>query len=76
MRWSIMAAVLALRLLVIATLGPAYGLLGVSVAWSASTVVLAFALILACRLVRLDPSLGTALAQRPSTVIGVWGNEP
>src|SRR5262245_7598958 len=59
----IVATALVIRFLLIAVLGPTFGLMGAALAWSISTVVMAAALIVACRrLVGIDPSLGFALA--------------
>ena len=58
----IMAAVLFVRIVLIAVLGPSFGLMGAVVAWSISAVIMTLALIIACRrLVGLDPSLGFTL---------------
>jgi O-antigen/teichoic acid export membrane protein len=62
----IMAAVLFVRIALIAALGPSFGLMGAVVAWSISAVILMLALIIACRrLVGLDPSLGFTLWPTP-----------
>jgi O-antigen/teichoic acid export membrane protein len=62
----IMAAVLFVRIALIAALGPSFGLMGAVVAWSISAVILTLALIIACRrLVGLDPSLGFTLWPPP-----------
>jgi O-antigen/teichoic acid export membrane protein len=62
----IMAAVLFVRIALIAALGPSFGLMGAVVAWSISAVILTLALIIACRrLVGLDPSLGFTLWPTP-----------
>jgi O-antigen/teichoic acid export membrane protein len=58
----IMAAVLFVRIVLIAVLGPSFGLMGAVVAWSISAVIMTLALIIACRrLVGVDPSLGFTL---------------
>ena len=73
----IMGAGLALRFLLFATLGPAYGLLGVALARSVSAVAIGLALTIACRrLVGLDPSAGATLAKWPSTIVRLGGSEP
>jgi O-antigen/teichoic acid export membrane protein len=66
----IMGAVLLIRVVLIAILGPTFGLMGAVIGWSISTVIMALALIIACRrLVGLDPSLSFALWHvRPSLV--------
>jgi len=73
----IMGAGLALRFLLFAILGPAYGLMGAAVAWSVSAVVIALALTIACRrLVGVDPSPGATLAKWPSTILGLGASKP
>jgi O-antigen/teichoic acid export membrane protein len=73
----IMGAGLALRFLLFATLGPAYGLLGAALAWSVSAIAMALALTIASRrLVGLDPSPGAALAHWPSPSVRLEGSEP
>jgi O-antigen/teichoic acid export membrane protein len=60
----IMGSTLVIRFLLIAILGPMFGLMGAVVAWSISTIVMAALLIITCRrLVDLDPSLGSALGR-------------
>ena len=60
-------SVLFVRIVLIAVLGPSFGLMGAVVAWSISAVIMTLALIIACRrLVGLDPSLGFTL----------WRTEP
>jgi O-antigen/teichoic acid export membrane protein len=55
---------LALRLLLIALLGPSYGLVGAAIAWSISSITMTVALVIACRrLVGLDPSQVSVFAQ-------------
>jgi len=74
---AIMGAGLALRFLLFAVLGPAYGLLGAALAWSISAVAMALALTIACRrLVGLDPSPGATLAQWRSATVRLGGSEP
>jgi O-antigen/teichoic acid export membrane protein len=54
----IMALTLFIRFALMAMLGPAFGLMGIVIAWSLSAVFLSAALTIASRrLVRLDPSL-------------------
>jgi len=73
----IMGAGLALRFLLFATLGPAYGLPGAAAAWSISAVAMALALVVACRrLVGLDPSTGGILARWPAARVRLEGSEP
>jgi O-antigen/teichoic acid export membrane protein len=58
----IMGCTLLIRFVLIAILGPVFGLMGAVVAWSLSAVFMAVALIVSCRrLVGLDPSLSFAL---------------
>ena len=60
----IMGSTLVIRFVLIAILGPMFGLMGAVVAWSISTIVMAALLIITCRrLVDLDPSLGSALGR-------------
>ena len=73
----IMGAGLALRFVLFATLGPAYGLLGAASAWSISAIAMALALVIACRrLVGLDPSTGATLTRWPSAGVRLEGREP
>jgi O-antigen/teichoic acid export membrane protein len=66
----IMGATLLIRFVLIAIMGPKFGLMGAVVAWSLSTIVMAVALIIACRrLVGLDPSLSFAFRHAEKRMI-------
>jgi O-antigen/teichoic acid export membrane protein len=68
----IMAAILAIRALLIVVLAPLFGVMGAAIAWSVSTVIMAVALIVACRrLVGLDPSVSFALRLPPPSVLDI-----
>ncbi len=61
----IMAAGLCLRFLLIAILGPMFGLMGAVIAWSVSAIVITAALVITCRrMVGLDPSLLSAFERK------------
>jgi O-antigen/teichoic acid export membrane protein len=58
----IMACGIVLRFLLLAVLGPVFGLMGAAVAWAVSAAAIGVALIIASRrLVGLDPSVRSAL---------------
>jgi O-antigen/teichoic acid export membrane protein len=58
----IMACGIVLRFLLLAALGPVFGLMGAAVAWAVSAAAIGVALIIASRrLVGLDPSVRSAL---------------
>jgi O-antigen/teichoic acid export membrane protein len=61
---------LVLRFLLIAILGPMFGLMGAAIAWAVSAVVIGLALIIASRrLVGVDPSVRSAFVRpAPSAV--------
>jgi O-antigen/teichoic acid export membrane protein len=72
---AIMSTGLALRFLLIAALGPTYGLMGAAVAWSASSVAITLTLVIACRrLVGLDPSQAAVLARWRATMSYTGGS--
>jgi O-antigen/teichoic acid export membrane protein len=72
----IMGATLAIRFLLIAILGPMFGLMGAVVAWGISTVFMALALIVACRRLGLDPSLTSAFAPAERRIAGLERGTP
>ena len=60
----IMASGIILRFVLLAALGPMFGLMGAAVAWAISSAAIGLALIVAsCRFVGLDPSLRSAFAR-------------
>jgi O-antigen/teichoic acid export membrane protein len=64
---KIMALTLLLRFVLMAILGPSFGLMGVVIGWSISAVFLTLSLVIASRrLVRLDPSLLSLFAFKPA----------
>jgi O-antigen/teichoic acid export membrane protein len=72
-----MAPVLLVRMLLIAVLGPTFGLMGTAIGWTVSTVIMTFALIVASRrLVGLDPSLAFLIRQRGLNMVGLKKNSP
>lgn len=66
----IMGAGLVLRFLLIAILGPAFGLFGAAIAWAISAAGIGLALIVASnRLVGVDPSVRSAFARAAPSAI-------
>jgi O-antigen/teichoic acid export membrane protein len=73
----IMAGGLIARFVLIAVLGPWFGLMGAVVAWSVSAVGISLALVIACRrLVRLDPSVICAFRRMGSPMVPLKGSLP
>jgi O-antigen/teichoic acid export membrane protein len=71
----IMACGIVLRFLLIAILGPIFGLMGAAIAWAISAAVIGLALIVAsCRLVGLDPSLRSAFTRTGPSMTWLKGN--
>jgi len=65
----VMAVALLIRFLLIAILGPQFGLVGAVIAWTLSVLFLAAALVVTCRrLLGLDPSLFSVLVGKRQQV--------